>query len=293
MVAVPLFFVISGATFFRDYNPKNYFGKVTNRLKSLAVPYFFWNCLISAMYIIIYTTPIKHILGASNEFLLTGRYLFEAIFLHKRIPAFWFIYNLMVFVVAAPIMDFFLLRKWRAVVFFVFLLFLPVFAEEVMRQYGLWATAPVFYFVGCMIGKYRFDYFSRVSKSAVLPCAVITVMCVALLLCNATEVIHIGVVVRQMVIVIFSLAFWSVMDFFCVNCHVSECMNHNFLIYAMHPFIQALIVKVLVKILPYTGWAAWIVYIVAAVTTIVFIVLFGQVTRKRFPRLYYLMSGGR
>ena len=293
VVAVPLFFVISGASFFRNYFPEDFGRKLKGRIKSLAIPYFTWNVIISAGYILIYVTPIKNLLGAKNEFLLTAEYLFEAIFLHKRIAAFWFIYNLMAFVILTPVFDFFLRNKWLTGVFALFLLMLPLFATVPMSRYGLWAIAPVYYFAGCIIGKYKFDWFSRFSRRFTVPCIVLCVFCVASLMCNAVGIIHIPVVFRQIVVIIYSLAFWKAMDIVCVRIGNHDCVNYNFIIYALHPFVQALLVKVLVRLLPRSGWAALAVYISAAILTIALIVLFGKTVKKISPRLYYLLSGGR
>lgn len=292
VVAVPLFFIISGATFFRNYEKKDYFRKVGARMRSLAVPYLVWNTVISVLYIVVYVTPIKTIIGAKNEFLLTWQYLFQAIFLHKRISAFWFIYNLIIFVLLTPIIDMTLWRKWTAAVFAMFLLVLPLFATDVMIKAGLWATAPIFYYVGCIIGKYYFNTFSKQSNAGIAA-SIVTAACIAVLLINAADVISLPIVIEQIVIILFALAFWKMMDLVCGIIRVREYMNYNFLIYVLHPFVQAVMIKAFRLLLPVSGVTALIVYTIVAVFTVTGIVVFAQFVKKYFPHVYCLISGGR
>ena len=43
--AVPMFFVLSGISFFKDYNNKKYLSKIKSRLFTLVIPYLLWNTI--------------------------------------------------------------------------------------------------------------------------------------------------------------------------------------------------------------------------------------------------------
>ena len=43
--AVPMFFMLSGITFFKDYSNKKYFTKIKSRLFTLVIPYLLWNTI--------------------------------------------------------------------------------------------------------------------------------------------------------------------------------------------------------------------------------------------------------
>lgn len=45
LIAVPLFFIISGATLFRNYKPSEYKNKLIMKAKTLLVPFICWNIL--------------------------------------------------------------------------------------------------------------------------------------------------------------------------------------------------------------------------------------------------------
>ncbi len=44
-IAVPLFFIISGALYYRDYDHSKYFDKIRRRFFSLIVPFLLWNII--------------------------------------------------------------------------------------------------------------------------------------------------------------------------------------------------------------------------------------------------------
>ena len=43
--AVPMFFMMSGITFFKDYSDKKYLAKIKARLFTLVIPYLLWNTI--------------------------------------------------------------------------------------------------------------------------------------------------------------------------------------------------------------------------------------------------------
>ena len=59
-LAVPLFFFISGFLFFlniRKFNAQNYKDKLLSRVKTLLVPYLFWNMFVLAVYFLLQSVP--------------------------------------------------------------------------------------------------------------------------------------------------------------------------------------------------------------------------------------------
>lgn len=54
---VPLYFIIAGALFFRDYSKKKYVPKLRKRVKTLLIPYLMWNviwmifCIVDLLYL--------------------------------------------------------------------------------------------------------------------------------------------------------------------------------------------------------------------------------------------------
>jgi surface polysaccharide O-acyltransferase-like enzyme len=107
-IAVPLFFFMSGFLFFLNmekFNKDSYKNKLQNRVKTLLIPYLFWNFLAVAFYFAITSIPqtasfvnkevdIRHIfsyLWATAESGMPLAYQF------------WFIRDLMVAVILTPV----------------------------------------------------------------------------------------------------------------------------------------------------------------------------------------------
>ena len=49
--AVPIFFLVSGLLFFRDYHWNKVLSKYKSRIKSIAIPYFAWNSIYTLVAI--------------------------------------------------------------------------------------------------------------------------------------------------------------------------------------------------------------------------------------------------
>ena len=71
--AVPMYFILSGMTFFRDYTNKKYISKLKSRFFTLCIPYLIWNTLtmlfdIVCSYTFIYSFFTYFIKSANHMF---------------------------------------------------------------------------------------------------------------------------------------------------------------------------------------------------------------------------------
>ena len=110
-IAVPLFFLMSGFLFFRgvQFSVATYRAKLQSRLRSLLVPFLFWNIALFALVAIAQSIPaIAPLFNSQNQALrsLSAFQIADAIFGFTRYPIayqFWFIRDLMILVVASPL----------------------------------------------------------------------------------------------------------------------------------------------------------------------------------------------
>jgi surface polysaccharide O-acyltransferase-like enzyme len=119
-VAVPLFFLISGYLFFLgSWSWEKYVGKLKRRFHTLLIPYLFWNLSVLAFFAIAQSFPQTKMLASSVRFPPVHSFSFfdyvNALFgMTANYPIagqFWFIRDLMVFVILAPAIHFILARK--------------------------------------------------------------------------------------------------------------------------------------------------------------------------------------
>ncbi len=120
-LAVPMFFVMSGYLFFMgEWSSTAYAGKLKRRLRTLLIPYLFWNLLTLLGYAVALTIPQLRVYF-SGEFWPPMHSFAECVNALPRISMmylvdpisyqFWFIRNLMGLVILAPAIYFLLTRR--------------------------------------------------------------------------------------------------------------------------------------------------------------------------------------
>lgn len=105
-IAVPGFFFFSGYLFFRTMRdgmrPADFLQKWKRRVRSLLVPYFAWNLIWYALYIVIKKEP------------LTWEYFWKALLLQRYNLVFWYMRQLIVLVALAPLIGLCVRRRTYA-----------------------------------------------------------------------------------------------------------------------------------------------------------------------------------
>lgn len=123
-ICVPSFFIISGFLFFYgvdSFTFKIYKKKLSNRFQTLFVPYVIWNVICAILFfikVLILNFPGLGII--ENDTINWGKFLEGFVYREQAdgYPfafAFWFIRNLIVFVILSPIV-WLIARKWWTVI---------------------------------------------------------------------------------------------------------------------------------------------------------------------------------
>jgi len=116
--AVPLFFLMSGYLFFFGvkWNMRCYIVKIKSRFWTLLVPFLFWNFATLVALALVQAIPLtrNYLSGTKAEIASYGFYgYFDAIFGIEGMPVsyqFWFIRDLMILVLFAPLINFLVSR---------------------------------------------------------------------------------------------------------------------------------------------------------------------------------------
>ncbi len=292
-VAVPIFFIISGYLFFRDlsdWNTPTLTQKLKRRIRSLLIPYFIWNIisiLFTYLSIRLYSIPREARLLDIRALWDTGTGL------PQNYPL-WFIRNLIVLDILAPIVHFYIKQTRLIGISILFILF---FFNWWPRIPGLEAVGFFFYAFGA--------YLSITGKDLAE-------------ICNKYRIFAISIVVPLLAIMVLSYgdnpSLWEhthrVFSLFgaiaVIGCaaHLEEkgrirysdsLSNSAFFIYAAHgtialPFIQSL----LRRLLPSTQDFAMILkYLTAPLLTILLLLLFYKLLLLFFPKTTSFLTGGR
>ena len=153
-IAVPLFFLISGYLFFANFrwSPQTYVKKILTRLRSLLVPFLFWNMLGLAIVALAQALPsvqfMPYFTGENNNLIakFTAFDYLNNILGLKWYPIayhFWFIRDLMLLVLLAPVIA--VILRFAALPYFI-LIFLcwvsgtwPLYEPIIMgKVFGVW-----------------------------------------------------------------------------------------------------------------------------------------------------------
>ena len=118
---IPFFMMISGYLFFRNMSWEALPGKWHRRLHSLLIPYLLWNLIYYAAEILAsYVPGLNRLLGKYYLKPDLIRALKAALFFTAN-PVFWFMFQLILLVLLAPVLWLFLKRPLTAVLFAAFL----------------------------------------------------------------------------------------------------------------------------------------------------------------------------
>lgn len=102
--AVKLFWMLSAVLFYRDYTCSKIIDKYKSRFRSLVIPYISWNVISMLLFGIIGIVPsLSSQLNSLEPFTLTADNIFLGLFYHKYNMIFWFIFELILLVMLAPI----------------------------------------------------------------------------------------------------------------------------------------------------------------------------------------------
>ena len=105
-VAVPLFFFISGYLFFSQctFSWQVYLRKLKSRVKTLLIPYIFWNAALCAMVLVAQLLFPSFLSGKNTLVLDYGvSEWVDVVFANVPMNPFWFIRDLIIMVVASPL----------------------------------------------------------------------------------------------------------------------------------------------------------------------------------------------
>ena len=292
---VPLYFIIAGALFFRDYSGEMYVPKLRKRVRTLLIPYLMWNVIWMVFCIVTSYTFLSRFFVGREKFAVTPLNVLLSLVHHKCNGHFWFVFDLIVFVVCSPLIDFLTRTGKRAICSIGVLLVLSVLGYGIPASVFSTNTSIVYYLIGAAIGKYGFARFLRPSSRRVR-----ILSAVVLLGFGVFNVVFYErfagtakLVLQYVQYLCCAWAFWNVCDWIPENSIVHRFSDCSFAVYAMHGNVGACITKLLYLLLPKSEYMAPVNFVLCVVLTLLFIKGFCMVTRKCTPRLYEMLMGSR
>lgn len=290
-VAVPLFFIISGALFYHNYTLSSTIQKWKSRFWGLCVPYLIWNTLWLVLALLGYYTPLGGLLGGVKTAFSWDAVL-SGIFLHRFFEPFWFILQLIVLTAACPIIYLFLRNKWIGLLSIVAFFILNCTGFSLNTTLSSNSSMVLFYLLGAWVGIHYFDAFTtrRSKKQAVIGIVVYIACCVFKGVTHLTPEWVTDLQIPLLITVFSCFSFWAAFDFFEMQKYPNY-MTNSFLIYAMHSFVGAALSKIIYILLPDGELYTLLTAVVAFPATVIIICVFGGLLGKYFPRIKRILNG--
>lgn len=294
LVAVPLFFIISGATLFRNYNPSQYKNKLISKTKTLLIPFICWNIINMIFSIITSYSFVSNYFISRQPFELTLSNILLSIFFYKCNGPFWFIFNLMIFVIATPVINYIMRKKTVGAISIIALILLEAFNLRLPKVIFFEPESIIYYLVGCFIGRHYFNVFIKKSSAKMQILASILFIIITLYkLCVEYEVIVFFKAVDIVITIIYALAFWVMTDAIINKITVRPYMKNSFFIYAAHINVSAIIIKLFYLALPKAPIMAIFNFIICSTLSVFFICIMCKYLSRFTPQIYKVLSGNR
>lgn len=295
LIAVPLFFILSGVTFYRDYTDKKYVHKLRGRVKSLIIPFAVWN-ILNMFFQMIASAFFSEYFTGREKMVLSVKNILLGIFHYKYNEPFWFLFALIVFTVAAPVIDKLLHSKLTAILSIIMLLILYYFDIGLPQPLFYSKTCIIFYLVGGFIGRFCFE---KISTPADTRYQVISAVSIVGALVFYTlinyGVIEVNPVIDVIILIVLSICFWHMFDI-CMPkslVNIPDVFKHSFWVFALHVNISAVISKLLYMILPKIFYFSLINFALTTILTLISIEIICYYIKKIVPSIYALLAGER
>lgn len=295
-LTLPFFFFMSGLLFFKSYSNTAYVSKLKSRITSLLIPYLFWNSIWMLFMICITMVPqITAQLNSLQLFEPSINSVVQGVLLHLYHPVFWYVKQLIVYAVAAPLVYECIRRKYISIlvliVYYLLEFFLCVWGgvnplhgtkDSLVRGF-------LFYAIGGYVGthwlkvvNYRFNRITQVACGIVL-----------LLSFLVYPLVEVNAPLTFLFTCMQVVMFWIAFDFVRGKT-VPAFAKLSFFYYAVHNYIQLSINKVSGLILRNFGGMGVIVnFFGGALVTVLLMFVAAVLISKKFPKLWRIMSGSR
>ena len=291
-VAVPFLFFISGVAFFRNYKPNLYFTKLKSRAKSILIPYLIWN-LFGLLFAILYTyTPLSSYISGRELFTPTPGNILAGIFLYKYNFQFWFLFDLMFYILLTPIINLLIHYKISGFITCFLALLLPLLTSSFLN---INTNFTVFYILGCFIGKHYLPYFTKPStKSLRLTSLLATIILLTIQALTFYNLIPTPHIISQLILVLLLLSLYFASDFFLTKIKTTpKFTKESFPLYTLHTYFIAIIIKLIYLINPNSSLMLLINELSSTLITIIIVVSISSLIHKKLPKLHTFLFGGR
>ena len=297
LIAVPLFFAISGFLFYQSYNftVSGVATKFKRKLSSLVIPYLFWSVFGLILVLSLQSIPWSKIFF-TKELIIDYSFskLMHAVLVEPIPYQLWFVRDLIMLVIFSPLI-WYLTKAVRDVWLLVLLVLWTVNA----KTFELFSNeALLFFTVGCALALDKTELINK-KLSKFLSYGL---LCVWLLIVSATTYLitfdlnfFALSALKNLGVLTGLIAVWSLYDYFDEErlAKYSAFFGYSFFIFVFHEPLLTILKKGMFFLLGKTNFSSLLIYVVAPLIAIGISMIVSYVWRRRLPRFYNFATGGR
>lgn len=294
-LAVPSFFMLSSYLFYRNYDKSKIVSKYKARAKSVLLPYLIWNLLYYVAFVLLVRLPVVSSIMQTQGVPISFTELLTSLVFYKYNGVYWFMYQLILFIILSPLIYMLISRKAGIVVLVIlYLLNFRVARFPAIAQ-GLHLDMLLFWCIGCYFAMHKAKLFEKVEsgKNTFLCCAVTGVLVVVRFVLEFQEL-----VIPHKAFILYSLLVGNVIVFwFALNVLRYEktfsWMKITFFIYSFHPLLVDFVKKGVAAVLPHNPMVAVANYFLAAGISLLIVFGTAKLLKRFCPAVWGILNGGR
>ena len=292
--AVPMFFIMSGISFFKGYDNKKYSAKIKSRLFTLVIPYLLWNTIWMLWEIFTSYSFISRFSENNVPYPLTLTSILKGIFLYNCNIPFWFIFDLIVFSFMAPLVYLIIKNKYIGIISVICLSIVSLFGIHLPMTGFYYPMSIVFYLMGAIIGYHFFGFACEKSSKPIRIFSLIFLAAYILAKNAVPHEIHIDNYLTQTIVyTIAAFSLWNIADIFIERIKPRAIYRRSFAIYAMHLPLAIVIIKVFSACTPQNEWLEIPKFIIVVILTLAIINFVCAFLEKFTPKVYAILMGNR
>lgn len=296
-LAMPMFFTISGFLLFKDYSVKTlsfwkwYRQKISDRIKTLCVPYIIWNIIWMIAFMVIGKWGRNNI-----DLSLNPSNIFSGIFLYKYNEVYWYMLALMIYVVISPVIYIALKNIYIGIIALIFIFMISnncfhfyLYSDNCfIIRYFIVFNSIFFFSLGIYTSLHISMVVNRVASKKIQVISLVTVL-VSLWV---FECIDVPFFTNGILRLTGMVSLWILLDITRKFEH-KWYMKYSFFIYSMHKPIQQIYNKIIAFLFPKSIISYLINLYGGLFFTLAVILIIGIILQKTMPLVFGIMNGGR
>ena len=297
-IAVPLFFIISGFLFFKNFDMDTYRNKVYKRMFTLFVPYVFWSSFVVMIFFILQSIPgLTQFFNRDLIKDLPFQNILYIIFIDPKNYPLWFLRDLIALVVISPIL-FYFVKNFRVIYFTILLLLW--FSNNFNFNFPYFTSEPLLFFsFGAYLVLVNQDLLIKKASNRQL--VLIAIMYFVILICKTilssffyTNNDFVISLLSHISVLVGIPFLWLLTDYYLVENKILYFLStFTFLFYVFQEPVITILKKLGFVILGKNAYSSLSLYILIPVFTILFLILLGAIMQKYIPKISKIITGNR